>query len=173
MDKAEVYGKLRELDSKLEGLDVDAASALLDKIISQQQSPHIIYHLLVGKAIRLASSGRASGAITLFEDCSDLAEADEGAAYYAAELLVAGHRYPEAVRYLEKAERQMAALGSNYWASCIHLLHAYCAAKLGNFTDAKLFLEKSVSEDDELTLFWVKTSPIISAKTVEALISGS
>lgn len=173
MDRAEVYGKLRELDSRLEGLDADAALALLDEIISQEQCPHIVYHLLVGKGIRLASSGRASEAITLFEDCSDLAEADEGAAYYAAELHVAEHRYQDAVRCLEMAERQMAALGSNYWASCIHLLHAYCAAKLGNFTDAKLFLEKSVSEDDELTLFWVKTSPIISARTVEALISGS
>jgi tetratricopeptide (TPR) repeat protein len=171
MTDSEYLQKLRKFDEKIEGLAAESAISLIDDLVTQESSLQIVFQMHMRKAMLLSSRGMVREAIDLFEDCSNRDSAEECAAYYAAELLVVEHRYVDALRCLEKAERQMAARGSNYYASCIYLLHAYCAAKLCKFSEAKQFLDRSVAEDSELTLFWVNTRPIVSARTIEGLIA--
>lgn len=174
MRDEQILRKIREFDAKLQGLDAKAAISMIDALVLEETSSRVVFEMLVKKAMLLSSQpGMSCEAIRLFEHCASFEDADEGAAYYAAELLVVAHRYREALSFLQKAERQMEARDGENYASCIYLLHAYCAFKLGDLTNARQFLKRSVDLDDELSLFWVKTTPLISSQTVWDLIENS
>jgi tetratricopeptide (TPR) repeat protein len=119
----------------------------------------------------LSELGRDHEALQIFDECSRSPHGDESANYFAAEFLVKRHRYIEAEAFLERAEEQVAIRKSAYYNNCIHLLHAYCAAKLGKFDKARQLLGRMFDVDGDEEIFWVPVRPVISISTVQELIA--
>lgn len=95
-------------------------------------------------------------------------EADESAAYFAAEIHVESGNLAEATELLERAEIQIKESGSTYYSDCIFLLHAFCEASHGNDERASELLAR-VSDRDE-ALIWLRTASVISFDSVKKLL---
>jgi hypothetical protein len=170
MNDRDMSRKMRELESELRGLEPAQELVILDMRLALEADAAFAVQMKITKARLLDEVGKPGEAIRLLEDCSRSAHADESVTYSAAEILVQSHRYREAEGFLEEAEGRIAQTGRVYYRSCIYLLHAYCSAKLGEFARSGRLLE--MVEDRDEQLFWLRTRPVISVESVEALIEA-
>ena len=171
MAKHDLARKLKKLNADLAGLKPSEELSVLDQHLLEDGEPEFALHIQITRAKVLADIGKESEAISLLDACSRSPLADESAAYFAAEILVQSDQYREAVGYLELAEKQIQRNGSTYYRTCIYLLHAYCAAKLGEFELAGQMLEMISDRDGDEEMIWLSTRPVISISAVEALIA--
>jgi tetratricopeptide (TPR) repeat protein len=174
MPKNHLHRMLRELVAEMKGLTSAQQVSVLSDRVRVEADPWLAFEMQVMKAEALADLGREHEAILLLDECSRSPGAGESAAYLAAEILVQGDRFQEAAQFLERAGQQIERSGSVYYRNCICLLHAYCAARLGDFEGARHLLQKVQDRDGDEEMPWLRTTPMISISTVEALIaSGS
>lgn len=159
--------KMLQLESELENLGTASALTLLDARLATEVDMTFALQMQISKAKLLAAEGNLDSAISLLHQCSKSPLTDESAPYFAAEILVEEGRLPEAVEFLEIAERQIEVSGSTYYRDCIFLLHAFCEAKLGRIGRARQLLNEVADEDE--ALFWLKADPVISVRSVKNL----
>jgi tetratricopeptide (TPR) repeat protein len=168
-----LHGKLHELVAELTGLTSEQQLSLLSERVRMEADPWLAFEMQVMKAEALADLGREHEAIGLLDECSRSPGAGESAAYLAAEILVQGDRFQEAAQFLDRAGQQIERSGSVYYRNCIYLLHAFCAARLGDFDGAQRLLEKLQDRDGDEEMPWLRTTPMISISAVEALIAAA
>lgn len=163
--------KIQQLASDLGVLDNEQAVELLDNRLEQEGDSELRQIMNIERAKLLAKLGRDREAIALLDSCAQSTGADEGPAYFAAEIFVQLQRYAGAEEFLKRAERRMEEIGSTYYGNCIHLLYAYCAAKQGKFDQATQMLGKLFDVDGDEEIFWLPVRPVISISTVQELIA--
>ncbi|WP_374330251.1 tetratricopeptide repeat protein [Aestuariivirga sp.] len=169
MTDIELARKMRELNAAIRELDTSSALSLLDERLSIEIDSLFATEMKITKAKLLPSLGRWREAVELLDECSKYSGGDESAAYFAAEILVESGCLSEAVPFLERAESQIERSGSTYYSNCIYLLHAFCKAKAAQVVIATRLLDQVT--DEESSLFWLRTDPVISVETVRGLIA--
>jgi tetratricopeptide (TPR) repeat protein len=170
MVNIELARKMREVQAEVQKLDTGSALSILTERIKVETDPPFAIEMKITKAKLLKSLGSWQEAVDLLDECAKSPEADESAAYFAAEILVEEDRIPEAVEFLETAERQIAGNGSMYYKDCIFLLHAFCEVRRSRLDRAKQLLDEVTVE--EAALIWLRTTSVISVVSVRDLLAG-
>jgi tetratricopeptide (TPR) repeat protein len=158
---------LRQLQSEIRGLSLDAALEKIDSAI--ENSPHDDFrpHFYVQKANVLWSAGKTDLAVKLLENCKQKYPSEPSLSYFLGQYYFEQAMFAQAMTALDLCIASSQFTGDAWYLDTAYLLHAYAAAKTGLKEIARRSLDRV---QDEEQLSWIDADPPVSKNNIARML---
>jgi len=165
IDKLPFYEAIQYIDDKIE---------CYSNHKTEEFDHKILYSLYFYKAELYRYHKEVSSAIDVLEEAVSLFDKSVSNNYYLGEVYAEDGSFELAIQPLEKCAYLIEEAHDTWYASVCYGVLSYCYAKCSNSEMARKYLNKALEVDDDpdLNLFWLKLSPPLNQKNIEAMIEN-